>query len=82
MKCWLWNVDSKGKDMTSQRTQIISDDDLVAIDEAIASIDAQAPNIAAAKQAEIDVGDIEQRAAEIKRRLIGIKRAFRPESVQ
>lgn len=64
--------------MTTQREPLLSDADLTAIDEAIKAIDDMQENVQRAKSAEIDVGDIEKRAAETRRRLVGLLRAFAP----
>ena len=64
--------------MTTEREPLLSDEDLDAIDTSIKAIDDMQEDILRAKSAEIDVGDIEARAAETRRRLIGLKRAFAP----
>lgn len=64
--------------MTTQREPIFSEEDFEALDNAIQAIDDMAEDILRAKSAEIDIGDVEARSAETKRRLLGIKRAFAP----
>ena len=64
--------------MTEQRAPIFSEEDFIALDSAIQAIDDLEEDVVRAKTAEIDIGDVEARMAETRRRLVGIKRAFAP----
>lgn len=59
-------------------TQLLSDDDLGAINKALDAIERLRPELARAKLAEIDVADREARLDEQERKLRATKNAFFP----